>query len=97
MMTISGPICRNALAAESKFSSCANVLASCNRGWRVELKDSISICEDAVKCCAWPLYEVENGVYTLNYDPKDKKTPVADWLKKQGMDILMLYKEIPPA
>lgn len=61
-----------------------NVLASCNRGWRVELKDSISICEDAVKCCAWPLYEVENGVYTLNYDPKDKKMPVSEWLKKQG-------------
>jgi pyruvate ferredoxin oxidoreductase beta subunit len=38
----------------------------------------------AVDCCAWPIYEVENGKYSLSYDPKDKKIPMQDWLKMQG-------------
>ncbi len=61
-----------------------NVLASCNRGWRIKLEESISVCKEAAQCCIWPLYEVENGVYTINYDPKDNRIPVADWMKKQG-------------
>jgi pyruvate ferredoxin oxidoreductase beta subunit len=38
----------------------------------------------AADTCFWPLYEVENGKYKLTYDPKDKKIPMADWLKEQG-------------
>ncbi len=38
-----------------------------------------------MQSCYWPLYEVENGKYKINCKPKgDKKTPVADWMKKQG-------------
>jgi pyruvate ferredoxin oxidoreductase beta subunit len=59
-----------------------NVLGSCNRGWRVKMEDSISICELAFETCAWPMYEVENGVYTVK-KPKEKK-PLTDWLKAQG-------------
>lgn len=37
-------------------------------------------------CCFFPLYEVENGITSLSYDPeaKGKKIPVLDWLVKMG-------------
>ena len=37
----------------------------------------------AVDCKFWPLYEVENGVYKLNYKPSNP-IPVVDYLKTQG-------------
>jgi pyruvate ferredoxin oxidoreductase beta subunit len=38
--------------------------------------------EMAVDTCFWPLYEVENGKYTINYKPKQKML-LADWMKLQ--------------
>jgi pyruvate ferredoxin oxidoreductase beta subunit len=60
------------------------VIAPCNRGWRTQTNDSILLSRMAVDTCYWPLYEVEGGKWTINYDPKDKKKPVAEWLKPQG-------------
>jgi pyruvate ferredoxin oxidoreductase beta subunit len=60
-----------------------NVMAPCPRGWRYESEDIMEICKMAVETCFWPLYEVENGKWTLNYTPKDKR-PVEDFLKLQG-------------
>ena len=37
----------------------------------------------AVETCVWPLYEVIEGKYILNYVPKNK-LPVAEYLKTQG-------------
>ena len=37
-----------------------------------------------VQSCCWPLYEVVDGEYSLNYDPKKRKIPVVDWMKLQG-------------
>jgi pyruvate ferredoxin oxidoreductase beta subunit len=37
----------------------------------------------AVATCFWPLYEIEDGVVTVNHKPRNKK-PVSEWLKKQG-------------
>jgi pyruvate ferredoxin oxidoreductase beta subunit len=36
-----------------------------------------------VDTCFWPLYEVEDGKYKINYKPK-QKVPVAEWLFTQG-------------
>ena len=33
--------------------------------------------------CYWPLYEVDNDQWKLNYKPREKK-PVVEWLKRQG-------------
>ena len=33
--------------------------------------------------CFWPLYEVEDGEWRLNYTPK-KKLPAIRWLERQG-------------
>ena len=60
------------------------VLATCPLGWASKTQDTVKLTQMAVDCCFWPLYEVENGKYKLNYDPKDKKIPVADWLNPQG-------------
>ena len=37
----------------------------------------------AVETCYWPLFEVERGVWKINFTPKAKK-PLVDWLKPQG-------------
>jgi pyruvate ferredoxin oxidoreductase beta subunit len=60
-----------------------NVLSPCRLGWRYAPEETIELARLAVNTCAWPLYEVENGVVKINYKPKDKP-PVAEWLKKQG-------------
>jgi pyruvate ferredoxin oxidoreductase beta subunit len=46
--------------------------------------------EEAVTCCFWPLYEVEDGEWNLTgyskqiADGKKEKTSAIDWMKKQG-------------
>ncbi len=60
-----------------------NVLAPCPRGWRYNTPDLMDINKLAVDTCLWPLYEVENGKYKINYKPR-KKLPVEDFLKPQG-------------
>ena len=60
-----------------------NVLSSCNRGWRHDTDETIEITQLAVETCYWPLYEVEDGQWRLNYRPHEK-LPVEEWLKRQG-------------
>ncbi len=60
-----------------------NIMAPCPRGWRYEAEDLAEICKLAVDTCVWPLFEVEYGVWKLNYEPR-KKLPVEEYLKKQG-------------
>ena len=36
-----------------------------------------------LETCFWPLYEVEDQNYKVNYEPR-KKLPVTDWLFTQG-------------
>ncbi len=71
-------------ALETNGPAYMGVIAPCNRGWRSQTNDSILLSRLAVETCYWPLYEVQDGKWTINYDPKDKKKPVADWLKPQG-------------
>ena len=60
-----------------------NVLMPCPRGWRFPEPEGIDMARHAVESCFWPLYEIENGVYKINYIPK-KKEPLENWLKRQG-------------
>lgn len=60
-----------------------NVLAPCPRGWQYETADLMQMNEMAVDSCFWPLYEVIDGKYIVNYIPKNK-IPVRDFLKAQG-------------
>ncbi|MCI8609100.1 MAG: pyruvate ferredoxin oxidoreductase [Firmicutes bacterium] len=60
-----------------------NVLSPCPRGWGYNMEDLAEICKLAVMTCVWPLYEVENGVWRLNFEPA-KKLPVERFLEKQN-------------
>lgn len=60
-----------------------NVMAPCPRGWRYPAEDMMKICELAVETCYWPLFEVIDGKWILNYKPK-KKLPIEEFLKPQG-------------
>ena len=60
-----------------------SVLAPCNRGWRIDTSDGIKAAELAVETCFWPLFEVEDGKWSLSYKPK-QKLPVVEWLKTEG-------------
>lgn len=70
-------------AIYTKGPAFMNVLAPCPRGWQYNTPDLMDINKLAVESCFWPLYEVENGKYTVNYKPKNK-IPVKDFLKAQG-------------
>lgn len=60
-----------------------NIMAPCPRGWRYESPEIIEICRLAVETCYWPLFEVIDGKWILNYQPKNK-LPLEEFLKKQG-------------
>ncbi|MGM0502311.1 MAG: thiamine pyrophosphate-dependent enzyme [Bacillota bacterium] len=60
-----------------------NVLATCPRGWRSKTEEGIEMTKVAADACFWPLFEIEDGDWKLNYKPKEKK-PITDWLEKQG-------------
>ena len=60
-----------------------NILAPCPRGWRYDTPDLPEICKLAVETCYWPLFEVIEGKWIVNYRPKNK-LPLEDFLVKQG-------------
>ncbi len=68
-----------------------NVLCLCPTEWKYEESQGIKLAQLASDTCVWPLYEVENGKYKINYKPKGKK-PVLEWLKSQGR-FRHLFKE----
>lgn len=59
-----------------------NVLAPCPRGWGYATEDLMQINKLAVETCYWPLYEVIDGKYKINYKPA-KKLPIEEFLKPQ--------------
>lgn len=60
-----------------------NIMAPCPRGWKYESPEIIEICKLGVETCYWPLFEIVEGEWRLNYQPK-KKLPIEDFLRKQG-------------
>jgi pyruvate ferredoxin oxidoreductase beta subunit len=58
------------------------VISPCVPGWGYEESESIEMAKLAVETCFWPLYEIDNGVYRINYKPKNK-LPVKFFLEKQ--------------
>ncbi len=60
-----------------------NVLVTCPLGWRTKRDSAVPMAKLAVETRYWPLYEVIEGQYKINYKPK-KHVPVEEWLKGQG-------------
>lgn len=80
-------------AFNTKGPAFLNILSPCVPGWGYKPEDTVEMAKLAVDTCFWPLYEVENGKYIINYDPKDKKKAIIEWLKSQArFSHLMLPK-----
>ena len=59
-----------------------NVLAPCRLGWAYPPEETMQIARLAADTCAWPIYEVVDGVYKITYKPREKK-PLTEYLKAQ--------------
>lgn len=61
-------------------------LSACPLNWGDKPNLERSVISAAVDCCYFPLYEIDRGITSLNYDPeeKNKKIPVVDWLSMMG-------------
>lgn len=62
------------------------ILITCPLNWKTEDRLGQKIVKSAVDSCFFPLYEIENGVTNITYDPEAKgsKVPVVEWLKSMG-------------
>src|SRR3989339_2044951 len=59
-----------------------NVLQPCRLGWGYKPELTMEISRLAVQTCVWPLYEVENGIWKVTMNVREKK-PIAEFLKLQ--------------
>jgi pyruvate ferredoxin oxidoreductase beta subunit len=71
-------------AMEVDGPSFINIIQPCQLGWKYPMEMTAEMSRLATLSCFWPLYEVIDGKWKLNYDPRDKKIPVVDWMKPQG-------------
>lgn len=71
---------QKAMSAEGP--SFINILSPCQLFWGFPPNLTIKIAKLAVETGIWPLYEIENGKYKINYAPA-KFLPVGDWIKSQ--------------
>lgn len=71
------------------------VLSVCTLSWRNNEEVGTKLVQAAVDSCFWPVYEVENGITTINYNPEDKnkRIPVKDWLGMMGKTKHLLKPE----
>jgi len=71
------------------------LFSSCPLNWRHPDSIAQSVVQAAVDCNFFPLYEVEHGITTINYNPeeKGKKVHVTEWLKLMGKTKHLLKPE----
>ncbi len=69
-------------AIYTKGPTFLNVMAPCPRGWGYPTDMLMQINKLAVETCYWPLYEVIDGKYKINYKPA-KKLPIEEFLRPQ--------------
>jgi pyruvate ferredoxin oxidoreductase alpha subunit len=70
----------------------------CPLNWGMKSEQGRSAAEKAVDSCVFPLYEVENGITTLNYDPekRDNKISVEEFLQSMGRAFAHLNSDDNP-
>lgn len=61
-------------------------ISACPLNWNDKPNTERRVIAAAVDSCYFPLFEIENGITSLNYDPEkaNKKIPVLDWLNLMG-------------
>lgn len=61
-------------------------ISACPLNWSDSPNKERSVIATAVDSCYFPLFEIEQGITSLSYDPEKskKKIPVSDWLAMMG-------------
>lgn len=61
-------------------------LSACPLNWNDDPRYERNVIDTAVKCCFHPLYQVEQGITSITYNPEDKneKVPVSQWFGLMG-------------
>ena len=72
--------------AKTTGTAYVKAISACPLNWNDKPATERRVIEAAVNSCYFPLYEVEQGVTRLSYDPEKagKKIPVLDWLSMMG-------------
>ncbi|MBU4347637.1 pyruvate ferredoxin oxidoreductase [Patescibacteria group bacterium] len=70
-------------ALETPGPAVLNVFSPCIPNWKLQMNEALEISKLAAETCFWPLYEVVDGKYKLNFKPT-KKRPITDFLQNQG-------------
>lgn len=70
-------------ALETKGPSFLNVFSPCTNNWKFPTSQFVQVAKLATETNFWPLYEIENGKYQINYRA-EKRRPLEDFLKTQG-------------
>lgn len=71
------------------------LLITCPLNWKSDDRYGTKVVEAAVNSNFFPLYEVEQGITTITYDPeaRNKKVPLTEWLKYMGKTKHLLKEE----
>jgi pyruvate ferredoxin oxidoreductase alpha subunit len=71
------------------------ILITCPLNWKSDDRYGEVILQQAVNSCFFPLYEVEQGVTTITYNPeeKNKRVELSEWLKYMGKTKHILKEE----
>lgn len=85
--------------AKTTGTAYIKAISACPLNWNDKPATERRVIEAAVNSCYFPLYEVEQGVTKLSYDPEKmgKKIPVQDWLSMMGRTKHLVkeeYKEV---
>jgi len=70
-------------SGEKRGLSYIEVLNTCPTGWGYPEDQMINVARLAVQTGYWPLFEIEDGKFTLNHKPRELK-PAREYLKMQG-------------
>ena len=70
-------------ARSIKGTKFIHMLSPCPPGWQIDSADSIKVSRMATQSKVFPIYEVEDGKYTINVYP-ERKVTVKDYVKTQG-------------
>ncbi len=72
--------------AKTTGTAYVKAISACPLNWNDKPATERKVIEAAVNSCYFPLYDVEQGVTRLSYDPEKtgKKIPVLDWLSMMG-------------
>lgn len=70
-----------------------NIYSPCIPGWGIDTSKTIKLAKLVTDTCIWPIYEVENGRYKINYKPATK-LPVTEFYKGQNRFKALLKDEV---